>query len=150
MKDLVKKCWKDGRLDQNLFDMALLEWRNTPKSIDSLAPSQHVFGFLQRTSSPGLPSIYRRLSKDDLEEAMDKKLQNAEKNKFKYDLRSRNLPNLRIGQMVFIQDPINKNWQRKGIIVERRNNGRSYLIESNGSKLLRNRRLLKPCFEGGM
>ncbi|QQP49276.1 Uncharacterized protein FKW44_009871, partial [Caligus rogercresseyi] len=63
MKNLVKKNRVDGRLDEDGFDRSMLEWRITPRTEDSIAPSQWLLGRLQRTYLPAHASAYDRTSK---------------------------------------------------------------------------------------
>jgi transposase InsO family protein len=142
MKDLVCKCWINGRLNQDLFGNALLEWRNTPRS-DGLSPSQCLFGFTQRTSLPASVDIYGRVTADRFIEAKKRVSVGKEKTLHRYNLRSRHLSELMVGQHVRIRNP-KGGWDRQGVIIGVRHGGISYSVNSNGSTLLHNRRLLKP------
>jgi transposase InsO family protein len=141
MKDLVRKCWTNGHLNEDLFDNALLEWRNIPRC-DGLSPSQWLFGFAQRTTLPASSDTYKRLSSDEIRRAEKRIAVDKGQKEHNYNLRSKLLPQLEIGQGVRIQHP-KGGWDRRGVIVDVRQGGRSYVVDS-GSKLLRNRRHLKP------
>jgi hypothetical protein len=143
MKDLVCKHWNGGRLNSDLFDYALLEWRNTPRQ-DGLTPSQWLFGFIQRTKAPALPSSYQRISETKIIAAEGKIRTNKEKQVNNYNFRARDLRPLNIGETVLICNP-NGGWDRRGIITDIRSGHRSYFVQADGRKLLRNRSLLKPC-----
>lgn len=148
MKDLVKKSWSNGRLDQNVFDTALLEWRNTPRSEDGKAPSQWMFGYLQRTLVPAASKAYERVDGKTLNDAKMKRTESKDKIEKRYNFRARCLEPLKVGDTVLMKSHVDGSWNRKGTVKEIRENGRSYLVLSRGSSLIRNRRLLKPC-EGG-
>ncbi|KAG1683501.1 hypothetical protein GQR58_009944 [Nymphon striatum] len=148
MKMLVKKCWDNGRLNQDLFNSGLLEWRNTPK-MDGKSPSQWLFGRLLRTFAPACGIVYSRLHDKETEKAMQRRSTMQDTVKVRYDLRSRRLRPLNLGEKVRIKDSWNTPFERIGIIEAIRESGRSYQISSKGSTITRNRRLIKPV-EGGM
>ena len=53
-------------------------------------------------------------------------------------------PHLHVGQPVIVQHVLTKRWDQRGEIVENRDNGRSYLVQMNGRRYLRNRWFLRP------
>ena len=55
---------------------------------------------------------------------------------------SRPKPHLYVGQPVLAQHVLTKRWDQRGTIIENRDNGRSYLVQMNGRRYLRNRRFL--------
>ena len=133
MKHLLEKTssWEE-------FRIALREYRNTPRH-DGLSPSQWLFGRRQRTEIPALPTAYDRISDDVLAEHEARRREKvASYPESKFDL-----PQLEVGMVVIMQEPVSKRWKWKGTIVEKRSQ-RSYLIESNGRRYLRNRRFLRP------
>ncbi|QQP54221.1 Uncharacterized protein FKW44_006983 [Caligus rogercresseyi] len=144
MKNLVKKNWVDGRLDEDGFDRSVLEWRNTPRTEDGIAPSQWLLGRLQRTYLPAHASVYDKTSKRRMMSAEGERRKNYDKKKEHYDTRSKNLKKFQVGQEVRLRHHVSGEWNRIGIIKAVRKNGRSYEIESDGSSLLRNRRSLRP------
>ena len=119
-----------------------MEYRNTPR-YDRLSPSQWLFGRRQRTNAPALPQAYRRLSNEELEKFETLRREEVEARSRKKG--SRNLPPLCIGQVVAIQDPISSRWDSRGTIKRILNKKRSYLVDIDGRKFLRNRRFLQPC-----
>ncbi|KAG1653254.1 hypothetical protein GQR58_025728 [Nymphon striatum] len=148
MKTLTKKCWKNGQLDQDAFNIALMEWRNTPRSVDGKAPSQWLFGRLQRTFAPACKSVYRKMSEKETDNAMKKRQDNQEKTEEAYNVRSRRLRLLKVGERVWIHNHVDKTWTRSGVVKQIRSSNRSYIVLSNGSSLVRNRRWLKPFRRG--
>ena len=123
------------------FRRALREFRNTPR-FDNLSPAQWLFGRRQRTDVPALPQAYERLSNEEIrffEAQRRKEVVDGAKGS------SRSLPPLSIGQLVLIQDPKTNKWTSRGTITEIRAKGRSYYVNIDGKKKLRNRRFLRPC-----
>lgn len=141
MKNLVKKHWCNGKLDYYAFNLALLEWRNIPRD-DGLSPASWLFGRPLRTSLPAIPRV-----SDRRPEGEGKRCSNMAKQEARYNERAQPLPPLKTGIKVRIQDHISKIWDRTGLIKDVRDNGRSYLIESQGRVLLRNRRRIRPFIE---
>ena len=62
-----------------------------------------------------------------------------------FDARKRTLRSLPVGTLVVIQDRKTRRWTRRAIIVEKKTNRNTYLVESSGKRLLRNRKFLRPC-----
>ena len=126
------------------FRSALLEWRNTPR-YDGLSPAQWVFGRRQRSENVALPSAYDRIPNEVMSGHEARRGRMMEEIKKYFDTGKRTMFPLADGAHVVVQDPKSKRWTRHGIVLERRNNGRSYFIEMNGKRFLRNRRFLRPC-----
>ena len=68
-----------------------------------------------------------------------------EKEKKRVDQHSKKLTTLYKGDKIVIQNPITKRWDTKGVVIEKRKNGRSYLIKANGRYYTRNRIFLRKC-----
>eukprot|EP00094_Tigriopus_californicus_P012495 TCALIF_12080-PA protein Name:"Protein of unknown function" AED:0.36 eAED:0.50 QI:76/0/0/1/0/0/2/0/100 len=65
--------------------------------------------------------------------------------KYEYDKSSRNLSLLSVGTSVWIQNPINRLWDRIGVIEGIRNTDRSFIVNIPGGRsYVRNRRFLRP------
>ena len=136
----------DGSLDTDAAAKALMQYRNTPLRDIEKSPAQLALGRQLRDSIPMskeyyLPDSHWATTLREREKAMVK---SAEKDKEFYDLHAKQLPYLRVGSQVLIQDPISKRWDRSGIVMERYPY-RQYLIKVNGSGRMtrRNRRHLK-------
>jgi hypothetical protein len=139
MKHLLAKTesWKK-------FKSALLEWRNTPR-FDGLSPAEWVFNRRQRTEAVALPSAYEKIPDHEIRDKESKKGRMIEKIKENADYGKRNNFELVEGTKVVIQHPKSKRWTINGIVLERKSNGRSYIIETeNGKRFLRNRKFLRP------
>ena len=52
MNHLVAKTTVNGQLDDDRFQMGLLEWRNTPHEAHGLSPAEILFGHPMRTLIP--------------------------------------------------------------------------------------------------
>ena len=92
---------------------------------------------------PALPQAYRRLSDEEIEFHENRRREEVRDAAKKHSRRS--LPPLEVGQLVLIQHPITNRWSSRGTIVEIRDRGRSYYIDIDGKRYLRNRRFLRPC-----
>lgn len=147
MKMLVKKYWNNGRLNQDSFNTALLEWRNTPRT-DGKSPSQWLFGRLLRTFAPAFKTVYSRMQDKETKDALQQRSNIQEKVETRYNLRSRSLRPLHMGDEVLTKDLWNSPFNRKGKITEIRESGRSYRLDSNGQTITRNRRMIKPLRGG--
>ena len=136
-KHLLIKCHSNW----DVFKKALHEYRNTPR-VDGYSPAQMMFGRRQKGQLPCLPSAYVNIDQDAAA-AGRKKMR--EEQKVAYDKRAISLPQLQVGQKVYLQNPLIGRWDSTGTIVSIRENGRSYEVEGeNGRKYLRNRRFLRP------
>ena len=61
------------------------------------------------------------------------------------DAGRRTLSSLPVGTLVVIQDRNTKRWTRRGTIVQKKKQRHTYVVETNGRSLLRNRKFLRPC-----
>eukprot|EP00094_Tigriopus_californicus_P005196 TCALIF_05010-PA protein Name:"Protein of unknown function" AED:0.10 eAED:0.21 QI:49/0/0/0.66/0/0/3/0/138 len=122
LKGLAKKHWACGRLDYEAVDAALLKWRNVPCK-DELSPAQWLIGHRLRTLS------YLELTPKGQEEALCK---------------SKELDPLPLRQLIRIQKPISKLWNRCGTVDPIRDNGWSYVVKIGTHQYTRNQRFLCP------
>lgn len=141
MKHLVMKTPTHGNLDDEAFDRALLEWRNTPNS-QGLSPAQIVFGHPARSVVPthrrAFAHCWRQAAASANKEAAAQRL---------YNETAHPLPPSSVGAKVLIQDPRSRRWTSVGTVVEvgRR---RDYQVRlPSGRVLWRNRRFLRPHME---
>ena len=136
----------DGSLDTDEAAKAMMQYRNTPLRGIEKSPAQLALGRQLRDSIPMskeyyLPDSHWAITLREREMALT---QSMMKDKDTYDIHAKQLPYLRTGNHVLIQDPVTKRWDRSGIIMERYPY-RQYLIKINGSGRMtrRNRRHLK-------
>ena len=72
-----------------------------------------------------------------------------ESKKKHHDRSAVELEQLEVGCQVVVQDPKTSAWSSKGMIIGKRDNGRSYHIElAGGGRQMRNRRRICPCRVG--
>ena len=143
LRDNVKG---NGSLDTDETAKALMQYRNTPLRGIEKSPAQLALGRQLRDSIPMvkeyyLPDSHWLATLQERERAMSKSIKH---DKDLYDVQARQLPYLRVGNKVLIQDPVTKMWDRSGIIMERYPY-RKYLIKIDGSGRMsrRNRRHIK-------
>ena len=134
VKTLLKKCLAE----KQDFATALTEFRNFERQ-DGFSPAEMMFGRRQRTTLPTLPP--KLIDRKAAESARDSTRQRTNAH---HDKTAQTLPPLVIDQPVHVQDPRNKRWDAKGIVIAIRESGRSYLIDVNGRHFIRNRRFLRP------
>lgn len=139
VKSLLKKAIKD-RKDPWL---ALLDYRNTPTQGMQSSPVQRLMSRRTKTLVP----IATNLLYPKVAEGVTTKIQlKRQKAKSHYDRNVKVLPDLEIGQEVRVApNQRGKPWE-VGNCKEKLSD-RSYLVESNGELLRRNRQLLKPVDE---
>ena len=130
-KHLFIKCHLSGES----YGKALSEFRLAPRA-NGFSPADLFFKRCPRGHLPGIrpevdPAAGREARKNTISAAAD--LHEGQ----------RELAQLEIGDAVIIQDPKSKFWNRQGVISEVRDFGRSYVVISDGWRLLRNRRFLR-------
>lgn len=117
--------------------MALLEWRNTPTEGRDSTPAQRL---LARRTRAAVPVSLKKLVPEAQTGMWESKI-NQQKNIQAQNFRGGLLPALRIGQPVLVQDVFTKKTQwSRGRCVNRL----SYIVETEGRLLHRNRQLLRP------
>ena len=143
MKHLIAKSTNRGNLDTDSFRQAMIEYRNTPRA-NGLSPAQMVFGRPMRSQVVTHRRAFRVLWKKEATRADRKAAHLKQKAKERYDQHTRRLPELPVGAIVRVQHPVRKRWQITGEVIEKRNNGRSFLVRSESGRVYwRNRRFLK-------
>ena len=126
------------------FQENLAEYNNTPRTGDSLSPSQMLLGRRTRTF---LPTSAEALALISPEERLKERTDHIDRNRIAAERsRGRNkLPDYVIGEEVVIQNPLTGKWETRGTITGAREDGRSYFIREHGSRSekLRNRQFLR-------
>jgi hypothetical protein len=125
------------------FQQALRNYRNCP-IYNGLSPAQWYFGRRQRTEAVAFPSAYKRITDQIVAERETQRRRKTDKLRVHANKSSRPKPHLYVGQPVLAQHVLTKRWDQRGTIIENRDNGRSYLVQMNGRRYLRNRRFLHP------
>ncbi|KAG1659872.1 Multifunctional protein ADE2 [Nymphon striatum] len=75
-------------------------------------------GRLQRTFAPACKSVYRKMSEKETDNAMKKRQDNQEKTEEAYNVRSRRLRLLKVGERVWIHNHVDKTWTRSGVVKQ--------------------------------
>ena len=135
----------DGSLNNDRVAIAVLQYRNTPIANVGLSPAQLLMHRQLRDSIPTHPSLYKPHRKW-IEAASKREIRISRRNvklSEKYNASAHNLPQLKITDIVAVQDR-QKRWIRTGRIVERLDH-RQYRVRMDGSGriTLRNRRFLR-------
>ena len=140
IKDLVAKLSTEnhGVVDQESLDRGLIEIRNTPVRHGN-TPVMVVFGREMRSILPIHPSAF---VPEWVVKAKHRDCMRAKDDK-RYNSTAKNLPPLRVGAEVRIQDPISLRWDRLGTIAERTKQRRYTVRLPSGATLVRNRRFLR-------
>jgi hypothetical protein len=130
-KHLLKKC-KDEKSD---FETALAELRRQPRS-DGSIPSELFLYRHVKGDATQLPREQRELP---VITATPKSAESAKKKK-------NNLPTLKVGQFVRVQNALTKRWDRKAIISGICEFSRSYIMNDcdDDTEFRRNRIFLHP------
>lgn len=137
---IVEEIYTKAKASKRDFWLALLEHRNTPNTIGS-SPVQRL---MSRRTRALVPIMTNNLQPKVEEDVRDKIIQRKQQIKQQYDKGSRDLPELQIGQSVFMQrrpDRIEVGWE-PGVVKDKLSS-RSYNIEVNGRVYRRNRQHIK-------
>ena len=140
---------KDGAINIDAFQAAILQYRNTPDPTTKMSPAMCVFGRPVRDLIPILPGKYNphttwRESLHLREAALRYRHMRHQE---KWSEHTKTLPPLQVGDRVRIQNqtgPHPNKWDRTGIVIEVRQ-FHQYLIRIDGSgrQTLRNRKFLR-------
>ena len=125
----------------DIFQRNLLEYHNVPREDTKLSPAAMIFGRPCRTRLPTLPAARKPVGEDT---ALQAKKNAVESMKDKHDQHAKDLPPLKIGDSVDVQNPFTKLWDSQGTVKEVRRGKRSYIITSDAGRFKRNRKFLRP------
>ena len=130
-----------GHLDNDIFNAALLEWRNSPNS-DGLSPAEVIFGRQLRTLTPSHQSNFIPES-SKLRARIISRRGDSKTAKRRYDVHARPLRPIPTGTPVRIQHPLSKLWDTTGIVIS--SDKRDYQVKTtSGRTYRRNRRFIRP------
>ena len=143
VKRLIQKVTVSGNLDCDEFARGLLEIRNTPRA-DNRSPAEILYGHPLRSAVP----IHHRAFAPEWQRAADECDRRAdllrETAHDRYNQTAKQLPGLRIGAHVSIQDRTTGLWDKRATIIGI-GQSRDYLVKlPSGRTLWRNRRFLRP------
>ena len=110
-----------------------------------LGPSSVQLLYGRQTKLPSLPCMESCYEPISWNFASEYKKETARIRRQYYDSNARSLKELKVGQKVVVQDPINKRWIHFGEILKVQDTKRSYLVLTDFGKVWdRNRRLIRP------
>ena len=146
---MIENTSPNGDLNNDAFQRAMLQYRNTPDRDTRLSPAMCIYGRHIRDFIPILPQKYRpnNIWTDTLT-AREEALRNRHmRTQEKLSEHTRRLPPLKVGDHVRIQNqtgPYPLKWDKTGIVIEVRQYDQ-YMVKIDGSNrtTLRNRRFLR-------
>ena len=138
-----------GKLDNDRFTRAILQYRNTPEQSTGMSPAMELFGRqlrdfipLTRANYKPSPQWLQRIAAREAKAAASRA-----KAAKKWQEHSRRLPDLRVGDYVSIQNMLGNHplrWDRTGMVVEvRQHDQYTVRIDGTGHITLRNRKNLR-------
>lgn len=146
---LMSNTGPNGELDVNAFQIAMLQYRNTPDPATKLSPAMCIFGRPTKDFIPILPGRYQphptwRDTLSAREDALrNRHMQAAER----WSEHTRRLPPLVVGDYVRIQNQVGPHptkWDKTGVIVEVRQFDQYVVrVDGAGRATLRNRKFLR-------
>ncbi len=139
LKSLVEKT---GGHINDAFQTGLLELRNTPRA-GGKSPAEIVYGHPMRTTVPMHHDAFDKKWLIDMN-THDRRTASRQKQATEaYNMHTRKLPHLSVGQHVRIRDHMTKEWDMTGIVMSRGQH-RDYRVRlPSGRTYWRNRRLLR-------
>ena len=141
---IVKNIFKKAISDDKDPWLALLDYRNTPTEGVNSSPAQRLFSRRTRTLLPVTSNLLHPKVVDGVEEKLQLKRQRA---KAHYDKKAKVLPDLEVGEEVRVQGQRNTNTWTTGTCVQKLSD-RSYLVNTGGQTVRRNREVLRPQQDG--
>ena len=136
-----------GGIDTDKVVLALLQYHNTPLRDGDRSPAHLLMGRQLRGGVP-VPNIHLRVAEYWQDFLQERELQMAKTGEVTEErTRSlRELPPLKVGQCVRMQDPRTRLWDRTGIVTGVNRKFRQYTIRLDGTGRItrRNRRFIKP------
>ena len=140
---------KDGAINVDAFQEAILQYRNTPDPTTKMSPAMCVFGRPVKDLIPILPGKYHPHPtwRDSLHLREEALRHRHMRHQDKWSEHTKTLSPLQVGDRVRIQNqtgPYPNKWDRTGIVIEVRQ-FHQYLIRIDGSgrQTLRNRKFLR-------
>ena len=134
--NLIKKC-KHERSD---IYKALLDWRNTQTVNMDSSPVQRLMSRRTRSILPMSESLLLPSVVPDVKTKIEHKRRFT---KQQYDKRARNLPQLEIGQPIYVKSKAGQEHKWEKAICKDKLSDRSYIVGVNGESYRKNRTHLK-------
>ncbi|XP_055922736.1 uncharacterized protein K02A2.6-like [Eupeodes corollae] len=127
-KSLLNQCHED----QSEVYLALLNYRNTPRSNDLLSPNQRLMSRRTRTN---IPSSEQSLKPKVVQNLQHNLIEARNRSKFYADKGSHQKQPFQPGEKIRIQQP-NRNWI-SGTVVKPANTPRSYMVQTDDGSIYR-------------
>ena len=140
-KNVMKKC---HRAKEDPY-LGLLNVRNTPNEGMETSPVQRLLGRRTKTAIPTIPERLKPVAINFEKERRDKE-RKSQSIADRY-VNRKELPPLKVGDVVRMQPIQNRTDEWKEAIVSKRLKNRSYEVTVNGRKYRRNRRYLRSSTE---
>ena len=143
MKKLISTAWQGKSVNWEKVSRSLLQYRNTPCRKDGLSPAQKLFGHPVQDS---LPAHRRSLAPEwqkSLEEADKDASASRHMAEQAYNQHTRELPDIKLGSHVAIQNPRSKLWDIYGVVTALASHRRYIVKATSGRVFVRNRRFLR-------
>ena len=150
MKRLIRENTNaDGKLDNERFTRAILQYRNTPQQSTGLSPAMYLFGrqlrdFLPLTRENYKPGTQWIIKMKNREEKVSK---SKESSRVKWSEHTRHQKPLKVGDKVSVQNLLGNKplrWDRTGLVVEvRQFDQYGVKIDGTGRITFRNRKHLR-------
>ena len=140
IKNFVKKCRSNRKLDHEAFRTGLLAYRNTPLE-DGNSPAEVLYGRRLQDSLPWHRDTTTEAcaSSEPTTTPIDRKARLRQH----YNRSSRPLPPIARHTNLLVQAHDTKRWTIRGTVVKTLPN-RSYVINTRGHTIVRNRRQIRP------
>ena len=135
---VCKTLMKKAKLASSDFNLALLNYRNTPTEPTNLSPAQRLFG--RRTRTLLLPTT-ALLTPETPQQVLTKLKTGQRRQGQYYNQHTKLLPSLKAGDAVRLKLPGTSTWTPG--ICKKQVAPRSYIVECNGCHYRRNRRHLR-------
>ena len=145
MKKLVSAAWhaQGKSVNWEKLSRCLLQYGNTPCRKDGLSPAQKSFGHPVQDSLPAHRRSFAPEWQKSLEEA-DKDAGDARHAAEQaYNQHTRELPDIKVGNHVAIQNPRSKLWDIYGVVTALASHRRYVVKTTSGRVFVRNRRFLR-------
>ena len=142
---LIRRCWRNGHLDNDSWVRGMLQHRNTPGP-DGRSPAQILFHAPTRDALPAhrrsFAAEWQRAA-DEIERAAAARHRHTRE---AYNQHARDLPAFRVGSQVALQDPATGLWDRHGVVTDVGPHRRYFIRLPSGRVLTRNRRHLRQRY----
>ena len=143
-KKLIRRCWdpQKRKLDSDLWTQGVLQHRNTPGS-DGRSPAVILYGHPVRDMLPAHRRNFSAEWQNAADGAEGAAARRQERIEERYNSRAADLPALKIGNRVAVQNQDTKRWDRYGEIAEVGKHRRYLIRMQSGRVLSRNRRHIR-------